>query len=237
MVYFKVILRIVEFIMILDARAGAAVYSAKTLSIYDFFVLGFSNTFAWQCPTRKILSFYNQHISSQHLDIGIGTGYFLDKCKFPSSKPAITLLDLNSNCLTFTAHRIQRYQPKIYAANVLEPLKLDNSKFDSVALNYLFHCLPGSMATKGIVFQHLKPYLNKNAVVFGTTILGQGVPHNFVGRTLMNRYNATGIFSNREDDLETLESVLKDHFSEIRLSVTGCVAFFEGRLPDIIPQV
>jgi hypothetical protein len=213
--------------MNIDARAGAAVYSS-TLHFYDWFVLGFSNTFAWQCPTSKILSFYNQNISNQHLDIGVGTGYYLDKCKFPSSQPAITLLDLNSNCLDFTFHRIQRYQPKAYEANVLAPLNLGNSKFDSVALNYLLHCLPGSISTKGIVFQHLKPYLNKDAVVFGTTILGRGVPHNFIGRMLMKKYNATGVFSNREDDFEMLERILKEHFRDFSLHILGCVAFFKG---------
>lgn len=120
------------------------------------------------------------------------------------------------------------YQPKAYEANVLAPLNLGNSKFDSVALNYLLHCLPGSIATKGIVFQHLKPYLNKDAVVFGTTIFGRGVPHNFIGRMLMNKYNATGVFSNREDDFETLERILKEHFRDFSLHILGCVAFFKG---------
>lgn len=216
--------------MVLDARAGAAVYNSRSLLIYDFFILGFSNTFVWQCPTNKILKFYNQHITNSHLDIGVGTGYFLDKCTFPSGEPGmIALLDIKSDCLAFTSKRIQRYQPKTYIGNVLESLKLDSLKFQSVALNYLFHCLPGSMTMKGIVFQHLKPYLHDDAVVFGTTILGQGVPHNLLGRALMNYYNTTGIFSNHEDNIETLESILKEHFKEVSVNIIGCVAFFEGR--------
>lgn len=59
--------------------AGAAVYSKPFLSVYDLYVLGFSNTFVWHCPARLILDFYNEHISRKHLDVGVGTGYFLDK--------------------------------------------------------------------------------------------------------------------------------------------------------------
>jgi len=45
------------------------------LSGYDLWVLGFSNTFVWRCPTRLLLEFYNEHISGNHLDVGVGTGY------------------------------------------------------------------------------------------------------------------------------------------------------------------
>jgi len=64
--------------------AGADVYSKSVLSIYNLYVLGFSNTFAWRCPSRLILDFYNEHISDNHLDVGVGTGYFLDRCQFPT---------------------------------------------------------------------------------------------------------------------------------------------------------
>lgn len=57
------------------AAAGAAVYSKPLLSGYDLWVLGFSNTFVWRCPTRLLLEFYNEHISGNHLDVGVGTGY------------------------------------------------------------------------------------------------------------------------------------------------------------------
>ncbi len=62
-----------------DARKGAAVYTPLSLALYDLVVLGFSNFFVWRCSSRLILDFYNQHISDKHLDIGVGTGYFLDR--------------------------------------------------------------------------------------------------------------------------------------------------------------
>src|SRR5215471_7704675 len=74
---------------------GAAVYTPSTLALYDLVVLGFSNSLVWKCSSRLILDFYNEHISGKHLDIGVGTGYFLDRCRFPTSTPTIALLDLN----------------------------------------------------------------------------------------------------------------------------------------------
>ena len=125
------------------ATAGAAVYNRLVLSAYDLFVLGFSNTFVWRCPTQVMLDFYNEYISGNHLDVGVGTGYYLDRCTFPGSNPEVAIADLNENSLRATASRIERYHPKVYAANVLEPLDIPPASFDSIAVNYLIHCLPG----------------------------------------------------------------------------------------------
>jgi ubiquinone/menaquinone biosynthesis C-methylase UbiE len=213
-----------------SAAAGAAIYNRGILSVYDVGVLKLSNQFAWRCPSPLILDFYNAHISANHLDVGVGTGYFLDKCHFPSGNPHIALLDLNPNSLKVTAERLRRYQPTIYLANVLEPLALDIPKFDSVALNYLLHCLPGNLRNKQVVFDHLKPYLNPGAAIFGTTILGQGIHPNFLARRLLKLYNAKSIFSNRDDNLADLQTILKQHFHDCQTKVVGCVAFFSARL-------
>ena len=211
------------------AAAGAAIYSKPLLSVYDLLVLGFSNTFVWQCPSRLILAFYNEHISGKHLDVGVGTGFFLDKCQFPTAHPMLALADLNPNSLQVTAKRLQRYHPRTYIANVLEPLPIE-AEFDSIGINYLLHCLPGNLPGKGIVFQNLKPLLNKNGgVIFGTTILGTGIKRNFLAKMLMRAYNSKKIFGNTYDHAADLERVLKENFRDTSLHIVGCVAFFAGR--------
>jgi ubiquinone/menaquinone biosynthesis C-methylase UbiE len=211
--------------------AGAAIYSELFLSVYDLYVLGFSNTFVWQCPTHLILDFYNANISAKHLDVGVGTGYFLDKCKFPTSHPAIVLADINPNSLQTTAKRLQRYRPTTYRANVLEPLQIEPADFDTIALNYLLHCLPGDLLSKGAAFRNLKPLLNNNGgVIFGTTILGAGTKRNFLAKILMRAYNSKRIFSNLNDNSADLESILKDSFHDYSIQIVGCVAFFVGRI-------
>jgi len=211
-----------------QTAAGAAIYNKLVLSIYDFYVLAFSNQFAWRCSSKDILDVYNQHITNNHLDVGVGTGYFLDHCRFPSDSPKLALLDLNPNSLKVTAACLQRYKPDVYQADVLSPLPPEIKNFGSIGLNYVLHCLPGTMASKGIAFEHLKPCLSSDGVLFGHTILGKGVEHNGLGRRLMNTYNKQGIFSNDQDSLEDLEDQLEKHFHKHTVQMKGCVASFVG---------
>lgn len=94
-----------------EVERGQDVYSKPVLSLYDFWVLGVSNKYIWKCPTDKLLAHFDENISSNHLDIGVGTGCFLDKCRFPSDNIRIALLDLNQNSLDKAGKRIKRYNP------------------------------------------------------------------------------------------------------------------------------
>jgi 2-polyprenyl-3-methyl-5-hydroxy-6-metoxy-1,4-benzoquinol methylase len=212
-----------------QVEAGQAVYTKRTLPIYDFVVLGVSNRFIWHCPTRRIEAHYNQHLSANHLDVGVGTGYFLDRCRFPAGNPRVALMDLNPETLAFASRRIARYRPETYRRNVLEPIPFDADKFDSVGINYLLHCLPGSMESKAVVFGHLKALMNPNAVLFGSTILHNGIDRKWSARRLMAVYNKKGIFSNREDDLDGLRRGLEGRFKDVSVEVIGCVALFSAR--------
>jgi hypothetical protein len=116
-------------------NAGQAVYAKQNLALYDFVVLGVSNRLVWKCPTQRLLDLYNKNVKANHLDAGVGTGYFLDQCHCPSSTPRIALMDLNSNTLEFASQRIARYKPEIYRRNVLDPISLDGEKFDPLGIN------------------------------------------------------------------------------------------------------
>jgi ubiquinone/menaquinone biosynthesis C-methylase UbiE len=183
---------------------------------------------AWKCPSRRILHHYNEHISSNHLDVGVGTGYFLDRCQYESSSPRVALMDPNTNCLEVASRRIARYKPEVYQANVLEPIPFDAPKFDSVGLNYVLHCIPGDIATKGVAFEHLKALMNPGGILFGATLLHDGVRRNWLARKVMDRNNKHGIFANVNDSLEGLRSVLSEHLTNSALEVVGCVGIFTG---------
>lgn len=210
------------------AYAGQAVYNPFTLAFYDWFVLGFSNAMVWRCPTPRLLRLYDEHVSAHHLDVGVGTGYFLDKCHFPVAAPGIALLDMNPHSLRVAARRIRRYRPKTLQANVLEPIQWDGPAFDSIAVNYLLHCLPGTIADKAAIFGYLEPLLHDGRPLFGSTILNGGVRHTPVSQRLMALYNAKGIFCNSNDDLEGLSQALAEHFSRYELATSGSVALFAG---------
>jgi SAM-dependent methyltransferase len=209
--------------------AGQAVYTRFALLGYDFGVLGLSSRAAWNCPSGRILEHYNSHITANHLDVGVGTGYFVDHCRFPSQGPRIALMDLNQNSLDFSSRRIARYNPEIYRRNILEPIVFDAETFDSVGVNYLLHCLPGSFETKAVVFDHLKALMKPDGVLFGATILSQGVSPGWLARRLMDAYNKNGIFSNQEDSLDGLKQALDQRFQDVSIEVVGCAALFSGR--------
>lgn len=211
-----------------DVHAGQAVYSKATLAIYDILVLGVSNRFIWKCPTPRLLELYNTHASSNHLDVGVGTGFFLDRCSFPSN-PEIVLVDLNPSSLEATTQRIRRYNPRSYRRNILEPLELPDERFDSVGINYLLHCIPGDIQTKATALDHINTYLNPGGVVFGSTLLQGGVYRTALAKRLMKLYNARGIFCNVKDDLAGLSEALASRFSESNVDVIGSAALFWAR--------
>jgi len=213
-----------------EIAAGQAFYTDRTLPNYDLRVLTLSNPLIWRCPTARLLEFFNTHVSGNHLDIGVGSGYFLDRCAFPILQPRVALMDLNPMALAYAARRIARYAPESYQRNALEPIDLAAPGFDSISLNYLLHCLPGDMAAKAIVFDHIKPWMNAGGVCFGSTLLQGGVTRNWAAKLLMAHYNRHGVFSNRHDDVETLEAALRARFSRVEIEIVGCAALFSARL-------
>src|SRR5262245_3822545 len=129
-----------------DILSGQAVYSEKFLRIYDWLVTKFSNRFVWHCPWQILTDHFKKTISQNHLDIDVGTGYFFQKLKLTPGSLRLGLLDLNQNCLTVTANNLKALQPEIYCHDVFEPFTSITKKFDSVSLNYVLHCIPGTFS-------------------------------------------------------------------------------------------
>ncbi|MDG2013325.1 MAG: class I SAM-dependent methyltransferase [Pirellulaceae bacterium] len=208
--------------------AGYSIYTPRNLALYDAWVLSFSNRWAWQCPTPLLSRLYESQLTANHLDVGVGTGYFLDHSRNLGrfSRVRLGLMDRNPGVLRLAAHRLQRYQPETHQHNILEPCNASYSAFDSIAVNYLLHCLPGPLADKCRIFDHLRPLQNPGCTVFGSTILNTGVATNWFGRQLIRSYNRKGIFSNRTDDLATLRNQLEDRFDTVDIQLVGCVAIF-----------
>ena len=214
-----------------DAEAVAkahAVYTPSALAVYDLVVHGFSNRFAWRCPTARLLDLYQADLSSNHLEAGAGTGLFIDRAgreKFDR----LVLLDINEHCLARAGKRLARFRPTPRQANLLAPLDMDTGPFDSVGLTYVLHCLPGTMGEKLRAVDHLKPLMADGAVLFGATILGRDTTPNAVARALLDFYNAKGVFNNRADDAESLAQGLRQRFGSVEIDIEGCVARFRAR--------
>ena len=215
-----------------SSAAGAAVYSPFTLALYDAWVLGISNRYAWRCPTQSVLlPFFRANVRPRHLDIGVGTGYYLAKTPL-SSQTHVTLLDLNPSSLEAAKRRIARPGTRTIQHDVMTPLSGDE-RFDSISLFYLLHCLPGPLDAKAGIFSHLKHNLQPGGVLFGATILGDQAGHNAFGRRLMAVYNKKGIFGNRHDTEVGLEGHLREHFRDVTLKREGRVVLFRAAQPIV----
>lgn len=212
-----------------EVADGASVYSNLLLSVYDIEVLMFELPYIFKCPLHEVKDFFNKNVSGVHLDVGVGTGYFLDKCNFPVENPTIHLMDFNPNTLRRTSNRIMHYEPVSHQCNVLEPIQADLPRFDSIsAINFL-HCLPGSMLTKEAAIKNLKPFLQDGGVFFGVTILGQGVDVGMLYRMANSIYNKKSIFDNLHDNASDLEVILNNNFEKSTVRIVGSVAFFSGQ--------
>jgi hypothetical protein len=227
--------------------ASAAVYSGWKLWLYDLWVLKISNSFAWRCPTASVLTpFFNRYLehSSAHLDVGAGTGYYPAQ---PSTVPllnklkTLAFLDLNPTTLSAASARLTQQaaykgpQPELCTHSVLRPLP-DNlrGRFDSISLFYVFHCLAGTFPIKAShIAATLLPALvpGPDSTLYGATILGYSVPHNWFGRLLISFYTSKGIFGNAQDDEEGLRQGLTPYFDEVEIEVVGRVAIFVCRGP------
>ena len=208
-------------------RVGQAAFNEHSLKYYDW-LLELTCNRIWRCPIGATLELYRRHLSSNHLEVGVGTGYFLARSQFPNPNPRLALLDLNPHCLKHTGTRLAGLAPEVYRANVLAPIELVVRCFDSIAINYVLHCVPGVLPEKGVAFANLKPLLNSGGVLFGSTVLRQGVRCDWRARAFMRLYNARHVFCNRQDSLLGLRQALEENFRNVQVEVIGCVAQFSG---------
>jgi SAM-dependent methyltransferase len=190
------------------------------------------NWLSWRCSTTKIqLPFFKENLSENHLDIGVGTGYYLAHSPLTPSHH-ITLLDLNKNSLESTNSRIGN-KARMFQADALAPTLpfKKGEKFESISLFYLLHCMPGPLERKIVLFENLREYLADDGIIYGTTILDKGVKHNLLGKILMPFLNRVGIFGNWGDSDVGYEAALKENFEDVDVRIVGAVFLFTARKP------
>ncbi|OZD10293.1 hypothetical protein CH275_01020 [Rhodococcus sp. 06-235-1A] len=213
----------------LSTRAGAAPYTKLVLRVYDLWVVLISNNYGWRCNRAHFSDLYRQHIGHRHLEVGPGSGWALANIDLPADIE-LTLLDLNANSLDHTASRLN-LSLTLIEHDVLLPLNASVDKFDSVAINYVLHCLPGEWSTKATALTNLARTLTPEGVLFGSTVIGVDQNFSVLGKVLMFAYNKFGVFGNRRDDLPGLRRVLSERFEHVEVTMVGNVALFVARRP------
>lgn len=211
------------------AYRGQADYTPSLLRLYDPVILGPISRFVWRCPADVLAERYRQHIRRRHLDVGPGTGYFLEKAGVTAGG-AITLLDPNPNVLSYAVERLSGLNVTAVEADVCKPLPV-TGPFDSAALNLVIHCLPGPFERKAEAVHHVASVLSSDGVLFGSSILGTTGSHNRVARALLSDYNRRRVFDNLADSEGTITQMLEQSFGTVEVETHGSIAVFTARDP------
>jgi len=211
------------------AYRGQADYTPRILRLYDPFVLGFAARYAWRCPTSRLVDRYRAHIRDGHLDVGPGTGYFLERAGLPEGGH-VTILDPNPNVLRHVTRRLTHLDITAVEADVLKPLPVAGP-FDTAALHLVIHCLPKPMSRKAAAVANVAAVLAPNGVLFGASVLGTSGSHTWLARRYLSVLNWQGGFDNLEDTEEGLREVLAASFEHVELDIVGSIAIFAATSP------
>jgi SAM-dependent methyltransferase len=199
------------------------------LAIYDPCVLGLMAPVVWRCPVRPGVERYRRHLGRRHLDIGPGTGYFLERAA-PPSGVRITLLDPNPHVLARCTRRLAPLAPMAVQADVMKPLPVEGP-FDSVALSFVIHCLRGPQEHKAVAIHNVAAVLEPGGVLFGGTVLGLGERHTLPARAVLRAFNRKGDFDNLGDTADGLRAILAESFDAVEVDVVGSAALFTATRP------
>jgi SAM-dependent methyltransferase len=213
---------------------GQREYTPLFLRIYDPLILGVFAPVLWRCPTARLVEGYRRHAGRRHLDVGPGTGYFLDRSGLPDGSP-VTLLDPNVNVLAHASRRLRRLEVTTVDADVLKPLPVDGP-FDSAALNGVLHCLPGPLPDKAAAIANVAAVLAPQGVLFGSSILGTSGRHTWLGRRILASNNRRGTFDNLGDTEEGLGEILGASFGQVELETVGAMTIFAATDPRARPS-
>jgi SAM-dependent methyltransferase len=211
------------------AYRGQSDYTRPLLRLYDPVVLGFVSWFVWRCPTSRLVEGYRQHIRNRHLDVGPGTGYFLERSGLPDGSH-VTILDPNANVLDHASARLQRLDVTAVEADVLRPLPVDGP-FDSAALHLVIHCLPGPLSRKAVAVANVAAVLAPTGVLFGASVLGTSGPQTWLSRRVLDAFNQRGAFDNLNDSETGLREILAASFQNVELETVGSIAIFAAANP------
>jgi len=213
----------------LSATDSIKAYSRLGLALYDPLIMEGIAPWVWGCPPQVLVDHYRDHMTGNHADIGVGTGYCIDRAGVSLAR--LALIDLQPNCLEYTARRLRRFAPRCYWRDVLQPIRgIEGPRFDSIALNGVLHCLAGEFAHKARAFDNLARLAQPGTKIFGCTLVSDRPDQRWkwrrrVAHALLNRLR---VIDNRRDFVADLHAALTTRFDRTEIQLVGCMALFSA---------
>lgn len=209
------------------AYRGQADYGGFMLRLYDPLVLGPISRYVWKAPAELGVAMYRRHIRPNHLDVGPGTGYFIDHAGLPAGS-RVTILDPNPNVLRHVSRRLRDLDVTAVEADVLKPLPVAGP-FGSAGMNAVLHCLPGPLDRKAVAIANIARVLTPEATLFGATVIGRSARHTRAGRWMLTAFNRRGVFDNLDDTEDGIAEILRRSFDQVTVERLGGLALFTAK--------
>ncbi len=211
------------------AYGGQSEYTPFFLKIYDPLILGFFTRVVWRCPTTLLVERYRRHIRPRHLDVGPGTGYFLERAGLPDGQPRHhprPECARPRSCLPAPAapghhggrgRRLQaaahRWTVRLRRAERRDPLPTGTALAQGCGRGQR-GCRPRA---------DWRPLRRIDPRDFRATHL--------VVAEILDANNRRGIFDNLGDTQEGLREILEASFEQVELETVGSMAIFAAMNP------
>ncbi|WP_052745506.1 class I SAM-dependent methyltransferase [Allosalinactinospora lopnorensis] len=212
--------------------ANPSLYTYLTMRLrYTPQVIWWRHPCVWGVPNGLLHTLLAAHAGEEHVEVGVGNGYF--PARLPSWSPLRTLhlLDVNPACMSLTARRLRgRFNLVEHAQNAVNPWdSIAEASVDSVGCFMTLHAIKrASMAELAPLVAQAHRVLKTGGRFIGCTIVCHGAGVHVTGRArrLIEHYNASGVFFNATDSVEKLRALLAEPFGATRVEVRvfGCVA-------------
>ena len=206
---------------------------SKNINNYDRIVNDFNCKHVWKCSTKNIIDNYQKNISNNHLEIGPGTGFFLNKKNTGINFKKLTLVDVNKDILQFSKKNLEQYYSniEILHSDLFSQKISESIYFESVGVNYVLHCVTGNLQTK---LDNLIDNLGNNKYnLFGASVICDPLHMNTIAEYELIFLNTLGIFNNNEDTYYELEEYLNNRNIKFSLKKQGYVAIFNMEIDNV----
>ncbi|GAA3747664.1 class I SAM-dependent methyltransferase [Salinactinospora qingdaonensis] len=187
----------------------------------------------WGVPNPVLHTLLAAHAGQEHLEVGVGNGYFPSRLPAWSPVRTLHLMDVNPACLAIASHTLRRrFTLHSHHHSALTPWEnLADDSVDSINSYMTLHAIErtGIGDLEPLVAEAHR-VTKPGGCFFGATIVpkGAGVHLKPSAARLIEQYNAAGVFSNANDSVEDLHDLLEGHFAHVTTRAFGCVAVWEA---------
>ena len=191
---------------------------------YDFIVNNLNCKYVWKCDQKNIANMYKKNITSNHIEIGPGTGYFLKNYKFNN----LTLIDVNKDILLECENNLKSNCKNINIINkniFNKNNQIELNNYNSIGLNYVLHCVPNKLSDS---LDNLRNNIisDSNLNLFGSTVIP---PNNIYNLATLEIYflNKLKIFNNINHSDSELRKYVKNNFNKFNIIKEGHSLLFD----------